>query len=829
MVNQHVDQVTELFDQVLALAPDKRPGFLDELGEGSPLLRSEVAALLDAREDAPAILASLRTGLISRAFKGRSVARVAFEAPRLSTGSKIAHYRINRYIGGGGMGLVYAAEDERLRRQVAIKFLPSAYSRDADLRARFEREAQAASALDHPNICTIHEIGETESGLLYIVMAFCDGETLSEKIAREPLPVAEATSYARQIAEGLKAVHRQKIVHRDVKPANVIVLPDGLVKLLDFGVAKMISAPITKHSSLVGTVAYMSPEQARGEEVDQRSDIWSLGVVLYEMLTGEYPFRGEYELAIIYSILNESPRSIKVYRSDVPEDISAILTRCLEKDVRRRYASMDAFLADLIAATQGVTRRTVASPDMMPDIAVLPFADLSREQDQEYFCDGLAEEIIYALTRVKGLRVIARTTSFAFKGEKMDVREIGRKLGVDTVLEGGVRRSGNRLRITVELTDVGAGYHIWSARYDQDLDDIFAIQEEIARGVTEKLRGGLQRMSPMNLVRPQTANMDAYIHYLKGRFHLNKEHPTFLHTATQYFREAIERDPSFVPAYVGLAKILVHQIFHDFHDSPPAEVYAQASAILDDALSCDERYAEIYAVTGLLKNLRWDWEGAERAYQRAFELEPSDVTALSYCPWHLGTTGRMREAIEMLQEGERLDPLRLEIKGLLCLFYSYVSDHESAFQQCQEMLEIDSNFHIGYQLRGSLFMDLGRFEEALSDFQHAISLLGRQPRLLKDIGSMYAAWGRYDEAIKIARELEELRAERYVNPTNVAAIYHKLGDTGAMCQWLEKAYEERDPWLITLTINPFHKGIEQEACFRSVLKRMGADRIRSIS
>ena len=826
MENQHVDQVERLFYEASSLPLDKRPSFLEDLGEENPLLRSEVAALLDAHEDAPAILASLRSGISLREGKRKPPRDSNSEMSRIPSGAMVSHYRLGRYIGGGGMGLVYAAADVRLRRQVAIKFLPSACSRDADLRIRFEREAQAASALDHPNICTIHEMGETDDGLLYIVMAYCDGETLADKIACEPLEVKDAIRYTNQIAEGLRAVHERNIVHRDVKPSNIIVTPGGVIKLLDFGVAKMMSAPITKQQSILGTLAYMSPEQVRGEDVDHRADIWSLGVVLYEMLAGENPFQGAYEQAVIYSILYEPPSPLENYRRNIPTELSRIVAQCLEKERRRRYSSMDVLLADLEMAEKSNKSTRIAARDTTPYIAVLPFTDLSREQDQEYFCDGLAEEVIYALTRVKGLRVIARTTSFSFKDQKIDIGEIGRRLGVKHVLEGGVRRFGNRLRVTVELTDVCAGYHVWSARFDQDLDDIFAIQEEIARGITEKLRGGLERNPSMRLVRQQTDNMEAYTQYLKGRFHLNKDHPAFLDTAAGYFYEALQLDPDLVPAYTGLARILVHQVFHDFHELPPAAVYAEATALLDKALACGDDCAEIYAIMGVLKNLRWDWKGAERAYQRAFELDPGDVTTLSYYPWHLFTTRRVPEAIEMLKQGERLDPLHLEIQGLLCLFYLYLRQHEAAFQQCQGMLEIDSNFHIGYQLRGSLFMDLGRFEEALMDFEQAASLLGRQPRLLKDLGSMYAAWGRSNEATKIASELEAMRRERYVNPTNLAAIYHKLGNINQMCHWLEMAYTERDPWLITLSMNPFHRGIEQEPCFKSILARMGVNGAR---
>ena len=390
----------------------------------------------------------------------------------LSPGTTLGPYTITAELGHGGMGVVYTAQDPRLDRQVAIKVLPPDLTRDETAKQRFLQEAKAASALDHPNICTIHEINETEDGQLYLVMAYYDGETLKERIERGPLALDEAADIATQVGRGLAEAHGAGIVHRDIKPANLLIAKGGVVKILDFGLAKLAGAEgVTQTGTTVGTVAYMSPEQARGQEVDQRTDIWSLGVVLYEMLTGQQPFRGENLLAISNAILASQPVSLTRLRAGTSPALARVVTRSLANSRDGRYQSVADLLGELRNATASATK-AASQPDV-PSIAVLPFADMSPEKDQDYFCEGLAEELIDALARLDGLRVVARTSAFHFKGQSPDLREVGEKLNVKTVLEGSVRKAGNRLRINAQLINAEDGYHLWSERYDRTMDDVF--------------------------------------------------------------------------------------------------------------------------------------------------------------------------------------------------------------------------------------------------------------------------------------------------------------------------------------------------------------------
>ncbi|MGH7597342.1 MAG: protein kinase domain-containing protein [bacterium] len=563
-------------------------------------------------------------------------------------GQTISHYKILEKLGGGGMGVVYKAQDLKLDRFVALKFLPPHLSADEEEKKRFIHEAKAASALDHPNICTIYEIDETEDGAdcvrrMFIAMAYYEGETLKKKIERGPLPIDQTLDLAIQIAQGLAKAHEHGITHRDIKPANVMITKDGIVKIVDFGLAKLAGVVgLTKAGITLGTPAYMSPEQARGEEVDHRTDIWSLGVVLYEMLIAQLPFRGEYEAAMMYSILNEEPKPLADLRADAPNKLQQIVEKAITKNPDQRYQHIHEMLTDLSALKKQLESESAKESDSekkpAPSIAVLPFADLSPQKDQEYFCDGMAEELINALTKIEALKVVARTTAFSFKGEKLDVREIGRKLNVETLVEGSVRKAGNRVRITAQLVNVVDGYHLWSEKYDREMEDIFAIQDDIAQQIVAALKIKLIGEPSVPLVKRYTENLEAYHLYLKGRYYWNKRYEGLLQKGMECFGQALAKDPDYALAYAGLADS--YSILGIYHFLPPKEAFSRAKAAAEKALKIDESLAEAHTSLGAIGF----------CYDKALDIDPNSVVALAYIAFPYFQKAMYEEAIASLQK-----------------------------------------------------------------------------------------------------------------------------------------------------------------------------------
>ena len=520
-------------------------------------------------------------------------------------GTSLGPYKIVSQLGSGGMGVVYTATDPRLDRRVAIKLLPPDLTRDKAAKQRFLQEAKAASALDHPNICTIFEINETPDGQLYLVMAHYEGETLKERIARGPLELDDAIDIATQVGQGLEKAHAAGIVHRDIKPANLMVTADGTVKILDFGLAKLAGAEgMTQTGTTLGTVAYMSPEQLRGEDVDHRTDIWSLGVVLYEMVAGARPFKGERLEAVSANIFQSQPTSLARSRTGVSADLERMVTRALVKPVADRYQTVADLLGEL-RKLQGSPTATPTQPDV-PSIAVLPFRNMSADPEQEYFCEGLAEELIDALARLDGLRVCARMSAFQFGGKGQDLREVGQKLNVKTVLEGSVRKAGNRLRINAQLISTEDGYHLWSERYDRDMDDVFAVQDEIARAVVDKLKVKLLDEADAPLVQRPTDNLEAYNLYLKGRHYFVRVTGAAIEKSFECFTEALAVEPSYVRAQAGMAVVQALRAVMSF--APPHDVMPVAKEMALKALATDETAADAhFALAFVLHWYEWDW------------------------------------------------------------------------------------------------------------------------------------------------------------------------------------------------------------------------------
>jgi serine/threonine protein kinase/Tfp pilus assembly protein PilF len=740
-------------------------------------------------------------------------------------GQTISHYKILEKLGEGGMGVVYKAEDTKLKRTVALKFLPPEFTRDSEAKERFIQEAQAASTLDHPNICTIHEIDKAPDGQMFICMACYEGETLREKIDRGRLEIGYAIDIAAQVAEGLAKAHDKRIVHRDIKPANIFVTEDGHVKITDFGLAKLMGrTQLTKAGTSVGTVAYMSPEQGRGDPVDHRTDIWSLGIVLYEMVTGELPFKADYEQATLYLILNEALPSVTRSRSDVSKDLERIIKKALAKEAKKRYESAEALKKDLESLMETrrprTTEREASAQESKPSIAVLPFRDMSSEKDQEYFCEGIAEELINALVKLKGLRVAARTSAFQFKDPDSNIKKIGEELDVKTVLEGSIRKAGNRLRITAQLINVADGFHIWSEKYDRDLDDIFAIQDEISLAIVDKLKVKLLGEERSGLVKRHTVDQEAHNLYLKGLYFWNRRLEGGMKLAMEYFHQAIKKDPTYALAHVGVAD--TYNLTGIFGYAPPNETFPRAKAAVHRALEIDDSLGEAHASQGFTAMcFDWDWPAAEREFKRAIELNPAYATAHEWYALYLVAIGRFDEGLMKALRARELDPLSLMINAIVGIAYAYAHRHDESIEVLKKVLEMDPNFIFAHTYLVLPLVLTGRRDEAIEFMRRVEPLAVEHAYTLGHFGAAYAVAGRSDDALRILDQLGELARERYVSPVYSAYVYAGLGETDKMLDCLEEAFQERCPMLIFVKHHEVYNRFQSNQRYQSLLKKIG--------
>lgn len=774
-------------------------------------------------------------------------------------GKTISHYRIVEKLGEGGMGVVYRARDTKLDRDVALKFLPPNLVASEEELARFEQEARAISALNHPAIATIYDVDEAD-GQKYIVLEYLPGGTLKGKLKRlksedGEFSLEEVTAYGIQIAEALSHAHRHGIIHRDVKTDNIMLTEEGKAKLTDFGLAKLRgSVQITKTASTVGTAAYMSPEQVRGEEVDHRTDVFSFGIVLYELVTSHLPFRAEFEAALNYAILNDSAPPLRESRPGVPPALAEIIGRCLEKDPAKRPQTAAEIAGELkkvehdlagppagrpsragllskkavwIPAAIGVllvtlylfSPRSASPPVSSKWIAVLPFENLSDSKEDEYFSDGITDDIIAQLSKIGDLKVISRTSVMQYKGVGKNVREIGRDLGVGTVLEGSVRRSGNQLRIVAQLIDAANEGHLWVETYDKEMTQVFAIQSDVAQRIAAALQAKLSPSERGRIEKKQTDNTESYQLYLKGRFYWNKRRIDDIKTAIEYFKQAIEKDPGYAQAYAGLAStyVLIPQ-----YGMQSMEWYAKADSAARKALEIDATLAEAYTVLGLIANdHEYDWAGAEKYFRRAIELDPGYPTAHQWYSSTLMYLGRLDEALAEVKRAHELDPLSLVINMNLGDVLYLMRQYDRAIEQYKSTLALDQDFAWArYDMAWAYAME-GKLDEAIAECGKAQKISGDMPVGFSQLGRLYARAGRKSDALRVLDELLRLSQQGFRVPCGIGVICFELGDRDKAFEWLEKAYQSRDVDLIYLGVDPLNDDIRSDPRGVALLKKMG--------
>ena len=752
-------------------------------------------------------------------------------------GKHLGHYHVLTRLGGGGMGDVYVELDTRLDRKVALKLPRPEVSASVDRLAMFRREARAAAALSHPNIVHLYAVEEVD-GLTFMVMELVHGRTLRELLSDAvPLPLPRAISFTSQIAEALACAHAAGVLHRDLKPANVMVAEHDRVKILDFGVAKFFrsdpvwdseavttSGEMSTSGTAVGTVGYMSPEQALGKTLDARTDLFALGVILFEMATGKAPFEGDTPAAIFDHLLNRRPLSPRWLNPALPSSVAAIIDKLLEKDPERRYRTAGECLEDLrrgdFAHGHAVSDVRAGSPGARPfSIVVLPFADMSPGRDQEYFCHGIAEEIIITLTRIPGLQVTSRTSAFAFQGKGLDITEIGRQLRVATALEGSVRKAGERVRVTAQLVDTESGHQLWSKRFDRELSDVFAIQDEIAATIASEFR---MVMAGEPTWKQASLNVRAHEAYLRGLYARNKWSDSAMRQAIGCFDEAIGEDPAFAPAYAALAEGYVW-LYSGVGVLPARDTIPQARSAVDKALQLDPTLADAHKVRALIvMNHDWDRRGAQEALTRALQIGPGSAAAHLWNAWRLVLLERRYdEALLELEEAARLDPLDLQVKTQIGYVHHFRHDAERAIAQFETVVTLEPSFAFAHYGLGDAFTHTGHYDRAIAEFNRAIELAGRSAN---HVGALGYAYGRSGNIRKAKEHLEELTAraaDGYVSPMWMALVHAGVGDVDNLFDSLERAFEERDGSLILVTAALEFDSVRDDPRFKSLLERMG--------
>ena len=861
MTPERFQKIGEIYDQALDLEPDQRSAFLYEMCVDDEDLRREVEALLAAHERAEGFIEQPAVVLAADLIEKTIIKSIE--------GKRIGYYQVLSLIGKGGMGEVYLAHDLKLRRKVALKILPDQFIQDSVRVKMFAREARAASALNHPNIITIFDIGQFD-GLHFIVTEYVEGQTVRQRLNASAMTLREVAEIAVQTAGALAAAHEAGIVHRDIKPENVMVRRDGYVKVLDFGLAKLTEQPTTNRSDLppdtkgiayslpgavIGTASYMSPEQARGETVDSRSDIFSLGVLVYEMAAGKTPFAGATAIEVLAAILEREPLTLGQSGRQVPVELERIVARALRKDREKRYQAANDMLLDLESLKQrlksaGIAHRWRAAkkivllpsiaalliaatiigavfflnpfrPSKVTTLAVLPFESVNLGADNEYLGQEVAETLIARLGNLNQLQVRPASAIQRYADSTRNPLDVGRELQVDAVLVGRIQKMGERVRVTVELVRVADGGRLWGEMFERPGADIFAVQDTVLATMVAALQLELTGEEKERLVKHHTDNPEAHRLYLKGHYFWDRRSAADLQKARGYFEQAIALDPQYALAYAGLADCWL--LIGGYNFVAPKEAIPKAAGAVKRALALDPNLAEAHATLALIaQNYEHDWAKAESAYLKALSLNPNYATALAWYGEFIAWRGRPEIGFAKMQRALSLDSLSLVFNKDAGVIFYMMRRYDQAVEQLKKTLELDPNFIEAHHWLAMVYMQQGRYKEALAECEQ-VWRLGQDTRSLAVIGRIHALQGRKDEARRILGQLRELARHQHVQPLRFAFIHEGLGNREQVFAWLEKEYQEQGVGLVGLKMDPIWDSLRTDPRFTELLRRLRLD------